>query len=366
MNRSLVQIKKLLTACSLLSLLSCFAWSADTATASVRIDDLIKDGHYKRARAIAEPRLKQNPKDAEALYVMGKVKQAYGDLEAAHTYAQQAVEADSSKASYHCLLGQTSGNKAQRAGMFDKFKLGRAVKKEAEAGLQLDPANPDCYNLLIAFHMNAPGMIGGDKNEAQRLADRLLARDPVEGYFALVRIADENKQTDKFEGLYSQALKANPKHYRANISIAGVYVTQKKFDLAEKHAKDALKVDPGRSQAYALLVQAYVLQQKWTDLDAILLQSEKNVPDNLNPYFQAARVLLIENKDLPRAEKYMRKYLGQEPEGSTPSLAAAHWRLGLIFEKQGRKQEALSELQTATNMDPKFEPAKKDLARLKQ
>jgi hypothetical protein len=43
----------------------------------------------------------------------------------------------------------------------------------------------------------------------------------------------------------------------------------------------------------------------------------------------------------------------------------AHWRLGLILEKAGRKPEAVAELQTATLLDPKFEQAQKDLKRLK-
>ncbi|HUR36921.1 MAG TPA: hypothetical protein VM009_03825, partial [Terriglobales bacterium] len=100
---------------------------------------LIDGGHYKRARAIAEPRVKQNAKDAEALYAMGRIRQAYNDLDGAHSFAERAVESDGSKAPYHCLLGQTSGNKAEKAGVFSKFSLGRAVKKEAERGIELDP-----------------------------------------------------------------------------------------------------------------------------------------------------------------------------------------------------------------------------------
>ena len=37
----------------------------------------------------------------------------------------------------------------------------------------------------------------------------------------------------------------------------------------------------------------------------------------------------------------------------------------MILEKQGKKPEAISELQTATKLDPKFEQAQKDPKRLK-
>ena len=70
-------------------------------------------------------------------------------------------------------------------------------------------------------------------------------------------------------------------------------------------------------------------------------------------------------KDLPRAERYARKYLSQEPEPTASTPAVAHWRLGLILEKEGKKPEAIAALQTATKLDPKFEPAQRDLKRLK-
>jgi tetratricopeptide (TPR) repeat protein len=327
---------------------------------------LLDGGHYKRARAIAEPRTRQNPKDAEALYVMGRVRQAYNDGDGAYTYAEKAVQADGTKAPYHCLLGEASGNKAEKAGAFSKFGLGRAVKKEAEAGIAIDPKYAPCYHLLIVFHLKAPGIIGGDKNKAQELATKLMSIDPVEGAFAQARIANENKApTSTFENLYGKAVQANPKSYKANMQLAGLYAGQKRYDQAEKYAREAIKIDPSRGAAYALLVQLAVLQEKWTEVENLLGQSEKAVPDNLNAYYQAARVSLAENKDVSRAEKYLRKYLTQEPEGSTPSWANAHWRLALVFEKQGRKAEALNELRSALSLDPSFEPAKKDLDRLK-
>ena len=57
--------------------------------------------------------------------------------------------------------------------------------------------------------------------------------------------------------------------------------------------------------------------------------------------------------------------MSQEPEELKPSLAAAHWRLGLTLEKEGRKSEAIAEMETALKLQPDFSPAKKDLKRLK-
>lgn len=141
--------------------------------------------------------------------------------------------------------------------------------------------------------------------------------------------------------------------------------TQKKYDAAEKYARAALKIDPTRSGAYSLLAILLAQNQRLNELDTLLAQSEKNVSGNLGPFYQAGRILLTQSKELPRAESYFRKYLTQEPEAGSPDHAAGHWRLGLVLEKLGKKQEAISELEKAVRMRPTFEDAKKDLKRLK-
>ncbi len=68
-------------------------------------------------------------------------------------------------------------------------------------------------------------------------------------------------------------------------------------------------------------------------------------------FFIAGLNAYLMNQELPRAEQYIRKYLGQEPEPDMPSHAAARWRLGQVLEKQNRKPEAIAEYQAAVQMD---------------
>jgi hypothetical protein len=77
--------------------------------------------------------------------------------------------------------------------------------------------------------------------------------------------------------------------------------------------------------------------------------------------------MLREGVELPKAEAYLKKYINEtkEPEPDSPIIAGAHWSLGLVFEKEGRKAEARSELETAVRLKPDFEQAKRDLKRLK-
>lgn len=147
--------------------------------------------------------------------------------------------------------------------------------------------------------------------------------------------------------------------------IRGDHVDVNIRTVVEKYSREAQALDPGRSEAYSALAQAYALQSRWTELEAVLAKAEKNDSDDLDPYYQAGKALLLQGGDMARAERFFRKYLRQEAEGERPDLASAHWRLGLVLEKQGRKEEAVAEVEKALQIKPDFEQAKKDLKRLK-
>jgi len=116
-----------------------------------------------------------------------------------------------------------------------------------------------------------------------------------------------------------------------------------------------------------MLAIVLVQEKRYDDAAKLVARSQQAIPDDLSPYVYAARAMLHETAELPRAETYLKKYFTEtrEPEAGAPLIAGAHWSLGLVYEKEGRKQDAKNELETALRLKPDFEPAKKDLKRLK-
>jgi len=323
--------------------------------------DLIDGGHFKRLRALVATR---NPNDPETLILTAAVKHIWGDLDAAEKLAEKAVAADPKNARYHFRMAMIEGEKAQKASVLHQLGLARRFKKEAETTIELEPNHVRALQVMIDFYMQAPGIVGGDKAKAHAIADRLMKIDPAEGYRAQITLARYDKQPGRIEELLRKAVEVRPASYDARISLGEWCANQKKFDEAERHAREAVRLHPDRAAPYGLLAAVLVHQDKWTELDAALAQSEKADPDNLFPYYRAANNCLTRKVELPRAERYVRKYLTQEPEPRQPSLAAAHWRLGLVLEQQGRTPEAIAELQQAVKLDANS-PAKADLKRLK-
>ena len=329
---------------------------------------LIDSGHLKRARVLIEARAVSSPDDARTLYLLARMKLVSGEAAAGLPLAERAVTLAPQNADYRYQVAECVGSMAKHAGALKGLGLAKRFKREAEAALALDPRHADAYEGLIEFYSVAPRIAGGNDKRARALAESLVGIDAARGRIAQATLAFRDKQDAKGEEALRQALAAQPDDYRVRMSLARFCATeaQKKWEEAEEHARAAIGIDPGRASAWSFIAYLHAHLQRWNELDQTLADAEAAVPDNLSPCYQAARTLLADDREPARAERWFRKYLTQEPEPGAPTLAHAHWRLGLVIEKQGRRPEALAEVETALGLKPDLDDAKKDLKRLKK
>jgi TolA-binding protein len=61
---------------------------------------------------------------------------------------------------------------------------------------------------------------------------------------------------------------------------------------------------------------------------------------------------VITNSNFAQGEEALRKYLAYTPKSGEPSHARAHYWLGQIFEKQGKKAEAKASFATSLKLNP--------------
>ena len=211
---------------------------------------------------------------------------------------------------------------------------------------------------LWQFKFQAPVLMGGNKDEARALADKITALNASEGYLARASLAELEKNPVQVEAYYLKAVQADPKNYNA-LTTLGAFYSQpphQKYGEATKHAQNALQLDPNRVGAHWILARVFVLQERWGDLEQILTTWGKMFPMTrarfskpLDPYWKSAKTFRA-----PRATP--KKYLSQEPEGEEPDAAAGHRLLGLVFEKEDETAEARAEIQTALSSGPTTKP----------
>jgi len=327
------------------------------------VEQLMKQGHWKRARTLVESAYAARPNDATVLYQMSRVKEAYGDLAAAQTFAEKAVAA-APTADHHFQLARVIGEIAGKASLFKQLGYAGTMKKEMAAAITADPRHVNSRYLQMIFYKEAPGIAGGSMDKAKAEAAEIGKIDPAWGYIAQVEIAAKEKRTADIPELYHKAHDANPKQYETAYQWCNSLANQKNWLEAEKCARDLLAVDLERAAAYSLLAVVYVNQLRWDEVDKVLAEAEKAIPDNLSPYFNAGSNSTVVGA-YDRSERYLKKYMSQEPEPSAPKLSRAHWRLAQAYEKAGRKPDAVKEVQLAAQMDPEFKPAQDDLKRLR-
>src|SRR5262249_2206645 len=101
--------------------------------------DLADHAHWKRLKAVIEPRGAATPNDAQAQWLLSRVRAAYKDADGALAPAEKAAALDPKNADYRWQVASVVGDQASKASMFKAMGLAKRFRQEAEAALALNP-----------------------------------------------------------------------------------------------------------------------------------------------------------------------------------------------------------------------------------
>ena len=88
-------------------------------------------------------------------------------------------------------------------------------------------------------------------------------------------------------------------------------------------------------------------------------------PDAMPAWYQLGRTCVFANARHAEGEAALKRYLAHQPGVQDPPLAAAHWRLGMLYELMARVADARAQYQAALKFEPDHAEAKAALRRLK-
>mgnify|MGYP006204053457 FL=1 len=98
--------------------------------------------------------------------------------------------------------------------MFSALGYAKRCKKAYQTALKLAPDNPRSYIALGSFLAQAPGIAGGDKEQALELAQQLKQLDALQGWLLQLRLTELSDDA-AFEQFLAQAepLQQRPEAY---------------------------------------------------------------------------------------------------------------------------------------------------------
>jgi tetratricopeptide (TPR) repeat protein len=288
-------------------------------------------GQYGAAMTTLQSAQSENPSSAETYFWMGRALFEVHDFDGAIAQFQKAVGLDGNVSAYHMWLGRAFGNKADKE---KSFFVARNAKGQFETAVKLDPSNVAARRDLADYCMQAPWIVGGNKDEALAQVNAVETIDPVEGHLLRAEY-DLNilKNRTKAEGEYRQVLAEKPDGVEPYLEAAAFFVRQNELpemkstidELAEKHPSDP------RLALYRGIFG------------------------------------VLSNDNLDNAEEELKSYLASTPERSNwPSHSSVRDWLGRLYEQQGKDVQAAEQYRAALQLDPQNQDARGRLQQLEK
>jgi tetratricopeptide (TPR) repeat protein len=288
-------------------------------------------GNYSSAISTLQSAIAQSPSNAEAYYWLGRSYYELRDYDNAISAGEKSIALDPKNSLYHQWLGRIYGGKADRE---HSFFFAKKVKEQFSEAVRLNPSNIAARRDLQEYDLDAPWIVGGNKDEARAQVDAIAAIDPVQGHLArAVLLMSEGKKVDQAEAEYKQVLAAKPKELEPYFEAADFYERQNKPEGIEEAIEAAAAVNAG---------------------------------DERLAFYRGVS-LVLKNTSNTQAEEYLKSYIASTPERSDwPSHASARDWLGRLYQLEGKRPEAAEQYRAALQLDPGLKDARTRLQQLEK
>jgi len=307
-----------------------FTASVATAGADETAPSLIANGRVDDAIAVLDGKISASPNDALAHNLLCRAYFSVGEWDAGISECERAVSLEPGNGQFHLWLGRLYGEKAERSLFFQAARLARKVRDQFEAAVDLSPRSVEARTDLAEFYVEAPGIVGGGRDKAERQASSLAGIDQATAFWVEARIRE--KQGD--------------------------------FSSAERSYRDAIRASHGRASAWLNLGLFYKHRSEWEAMEQALIRVRPAPRDRPEALVDAAEILIRTERNLPEAVQLLRAYLESTSKVEQAPAFKAHFLLGNAEERLGNTQRAVAEYREALSLAREFQPARQALQRV--
>lgn len=310
-----------------LSLLTCSMFSQ--AYDLTQLQHQLDRQQFRKLHQTIE-KLPETPTQAELRVMQAKAMLSLKDDEALEELMPTLLKDFPNHAELIYLASANQFNLAQSGSMFSapgRAKKGLAYLQQA---VKLEPANMTYQRALIGFYLQAPGIAGGDEDEAKRLADALLKQDVIQGSLAQADILHKNEKAAEALAMIDAQLATQPDN----------------TDLLEAKAS-MLSREKKAAEAFALYQKTLTLYP--TELDKY---------DSL---YQLGRLAAVEGQDAATGTQALQQYLAFYQDSDNPMYPWAMLRLAQIQLRLNDKAAATTTIEPLLAKEQTQERLQKEL-----
>jgi len=315
---------------------SCFLFLETIHGQTYTLDEgkrLFDQEEYELAKDVLLKVVAQEPENAEANFFLCKTFLNLDNHDKSIKYGKKAVKLDGSVSDYHLWLGRAHGTQAQKGSKLKALFRARRAKGEWEKAIVLDSTNVRARLDLAQYLLMAPGIAGGDKKKAKKQAEIIQDLDSLYGAIAWSFYWQNENDTVKVESYLRRAVRLDTTSDYTATYLLGFFLNR---------------------------------QKRYHEAAEVFEKTFRKHPGEMGILYQVGRSYVLAEDSLDKAERCFKHYLQIEPKKNTPSWAAAHWRLGMVYDLQGKRDLAIAELEEAVRLDPKSKEFKKTLKKVKK
>ena len=290
------------------------------------IKSAIDSKDYKLSVQLLSKALKESPSDSELYYLLAQSQMNTDKLDKAEDSIEKAIELNSTSEKIYLLASGIYGSQAQASSIFSKLGYAKKARKSLDKVLTINPENSDALSGLIQFHLAAPGIAGGDKDEIPELLSKLTLVDSTMGTILKAQLLFNNKESKKAYAALNQGIRDNPK------SIGIRFVKGMRLQTDNK-LKDSFS-ELHKTGQLALTEKSSEQEREWHAL----------------ALYQSAKVSAESGIELEQGKKNM--YAFMDLDQTTVSQAWIRFRLGQILWQLGEEDYAKAQFEQINTLSP--------------
>ena len=216
---------------------------------------------YEKAKEEFEDLMDNDIRVDSFYYYAGMNYMALKKYEEASEVFEKAVELNPKSSHYYLMLGNSYGLDAQNSSIFSQFSLAKKCKNSYLKAVELNPENIGARIALASYYYQAPGIVGGDTEEAIEQANFIIKKDEKRGRILLANIyvsEDENEKAENEFKTLEEKFGDDSTFYDIYNSYGYFLINQNRVNEAIEKFKKQIALVPTNANVYDSLGDGYL------------------------------------------------------------------------------------------------------------